>query len=115
MAKSTLNHTAYSKFTFRGASGYIVAPWISGLTHELMAIRHSACVPPWTDRDVHLHSDSEEYYLVLEGELQLVVADSATTLSPARGSHGEATSSPRGGRRQRTYRALRASGACGGR
>ena len=46
MPKNTLNHTAYSKFAFRGASGYIVAPWISGLTYELMSIRHSACVPP---------------------------------------------------------------------
>jgi hypothetical protein len=33
-----------SKYTFRNYSGYVVAPWISDVTHRLVAIRHSAAV-----------------------------------------------------------------------
>ena len=74
--KTTPNQPSYSKYTFRECSGYIVAPWISGVTHELVTIRHSASASPWVDRDIHVHSDSEEYYFVFQGELQLVVAGS---------------------------------------
>jgi len=79
---TTFNRTSYSKYTFRDYSGYIVAPWISGVTHELATIRHSASVPPWTDRDIHFHSDSEEYYFLFQGELQLLMDGSVFTLKP---------------------------------
>ena len=73
---------SYSKYTFRGYSGYIVAPWISGSAHDLVSIRHSASEPPWVDRDVHLHDGSEEVYFLFQGELQLLVAGSVFTLKP---------------------------------
>jgi hypothetical protein len=56
--KTTPNQTSYSKYTFRGCSGYIVAPWISGVTHDLVTIRHGASIPPWIDRRVRLRVDS---------------------------------------------------------
>ena len=59
-----------------------MAPWISGVTHELVTIRHSAGVPPWTDQDVHLHKGSEEYYFLFRGGLRLLVAGSVFTLKP---------------------------------
>ena len=77
-----LNQAGCSKYVFRGHTGYVVAPWISGVTHELVTIRHSAGVPPWADQDVHFHRDSEEYYFVFQGELQLLVAGSVFTLKP---------------------------------
>jgi len=72
----------FSKYTFRDCTGYIVAPSISGVGHELVTIRHSAAVPPWLDRDTHLHSDSEEYYFLFQGELQLLVDGTVLTLKP---------------------------------
>ena len=74
--------TLYSKYTFRDYSGYIVAPWIPGVTHELVTIRHSVSVPPWADSDLHFHSASEEYYFLFQGELQLLVDGSVFTLKP---------------------------------
>lgn len=68
------------KYTFRDYTGYIVAPWISGTRHELVTIRHSARVSPWVDRDVHVHTDSEEYYFLFQGELRLLVDGSVFTL-----------------------------------
>ena len=59
-----------------------MAPWIPSVTHELVTIRHSASVPSWIDRDIHLHSDSEEYYFLFQGELQLLVDGSVFTLKP---------------------------------
>jgi mannose-6-phosphate isomerase-like protein (cupin superfamily) len=80
--KTASSQTSTSKYTFRDRTGYIVAPWISGVTHELATIRHSAFVSPWVDRDIHLHSDSEEYYFLFEGELQLLVDGSVFTVKP---------------------------------
>lgn len=72
----------HDEYTFRDRTGYIVAPWIAGVTHELATIRHSASVSPWVDRDIHCHTDSEEYYLLFQGELQLLVNGSTFTLKP---------------------------------
>jgi mannose-6-phosphate isomerase-like protein (cupin superfamily) len=70
----------YAKHTFQGYSGYLVAPGRPDIAHELVAVRHSASVPPWTDADVHIHERSEEYYLLLQGELRFLVAGSSVTL-----------------------------------
>lgn len=75
------HQTSYSRYTFRGHTGYIVAPWISDAT-QAATIRHSAFVQPWTDRDIHLHTDSEEYYFVFHGQLQLLIQDSIFTIRP---------------------------------
>jgi mannose-6-phosphate isomerase-like protein (cupin superfamily) len=80
--KTTPNPASSSSYTFRGRSGYVIAPWIPGAAHELVAIRYSAWEPPWTDRDIHLHRVSEEYYFVFQGELHLWVDGSALTLQP---------------------------------
>ncbi len=80
--KTTSDRTSYSKYTFRDHTGYIVAPGASGTAHECVTIRHSATVPLWVDHDIHLHSDSEEYYFVFQGELQLLVDGSVFTLRP---------------------------------
>ena len=45
-------------------------------------IRHRASEKPWVDGDIHYHSESEEYYLLLRGELQLLVEGSVFTLRP---------------------------------
>lgn len=63
----------FSKYAYRERSGYII-------TDSLLAIGHTAMVPPWSDPAVHLHQDSEEYYLLLHGALEFLVADSRITL-----------------------------------
>jgi mannose-6-phosphate isomerase-like protein (cupin superfamily) len=80
MRVMTSDQRGYSKYTFRDQTGYIVAPWIPGIDHEWVLIRHSASVQPWVDRDTHFHSESEEYYLVFQGELRLLVDGSVFTL-----------------------------------
>ena len=65
---------------FQGRSEYIVAPSNPDTAHDLVAIRHSAFVSPWIDPDVHAHGHSEECYILLHGELLLLVDGSLTTL-----------------------------------
>ena len=71
-----------ARYTFRDHTGYIIAPWISGVGNDVVTIRHSAGVPPWRDRDIHLHTDSEEYYFLVQGELQVLVPRGMLTLKP---------------------------------
>ena len=73
------NHVKYTKYTFRGRSGYVV-PHNSDALRELIAIGHTASVAPWTDPDVHMHEGSEEYYVLLQGELWILVAEFLVTL-----------------------------------
>ncbi|MCP4535847.1 MAG: cupin domain-containing protein [Chloroflexi bacterium] len=77
-----MNQSNYSKYTFRDRTGYIVAPWLPDTTHELVSIHHSASVPPRSDPNVHIHSDSEEYYFHFRGKLQLLVNGSVFILEP---------------------------------
>lgn len=70
------------KYAFRNRTGYIVAPWMSEPGNVPVAIGHTAAAPSWTDPDVHLHRDSEEYYFLLQGELQLLVDASILALRP---------------------------------
>ncbi len=76
------DHRTFSRITFRGRTGHIVAPWISGAGYAPAIIRHSAAVPPWNDHDIHLHTDSEEYYFVFQGELHVLVDGATMTLKP---------------------------------
>lgn len=78
--KPTSDQVTYSKYTFHEKTGYVVAPWIPGMSHEWIAIRHSASVPPWVDGDVHLHTDAEEYFFVFQGELRLLIDEAVFTL-----------------------------------
>jgi len=43
-------------------------------------VRHSAGAAPWADASVHSHLGSEEYYLVLEGRLWLLIEDALYTV-----------------------------------
>jgi mannose-6-phosphate isomerase-like protein (cupin superfamily) len=70
------------KYTFSGHIGYVVAPWVSNTSYDIVAIRHSANVEPWVDNDVHLHEDSDEFYFLLSGKLWLLVDDQLITLEP---------------------------------
>ena len=70
----------YARYTFRGHTGYLIHP--DSADHALLAVRHSAGVAPWADADVHIHCSSEEYYLLLDGELKFLVAGVILTLKP---------------------------------
>ena len=71
----------FATYTFQGQSRYIV-PGESAAAHGLVAVRHSALVAPWADPGVHVHEQSEEYYLLLQGQLRFWVAESVLTLQP---------------------------------
>lgn len=68
------------KYRFQGYSGYLVAP--PEASHKLITIRHSARVAPWADPDVHIHESSEELYVLLHGELRLLVVGELVSLKP---------------------------------
>ncbi|MBN1812187.1 MAG: cupin domain-containing protein [Anaerolineae bacterium] len=72
----------FSRYAFRDHTGYMVAPWFPGVDHRPVTIRHSASATPWKDADTHLHTSSEEYYFVFQGELRLLVDGTALTLKP---------------------------------
>ncbi len=67
----------YSKFDFQDSSGYIVKH-----PQGLIAIGHTASVKPWSDSSIHLHTGSEEYYLLLKGKLEFILRDFQLTLYP---------------------------------
>ena len=78
----TSSRQTCARYTFRDRTGYVVAPWLDGATNHWVYIRHSASVPPWVDQDVHLHTEAEEYFFVLQGELRLLVDGCVFTLRP---------------------------------
>jgi len=80
--KTTSNQKTYTRYTFRDQTGYVVAPWLAGATHDWAAIRHSASVPPWVDGDFHLHTHAEEYFFIFQGELHLLIDGAIFTLRP---------------------------------
>jgi mannose-6-phosphate isomerase-like protein (cupin superfamily) len=77
-SNATIDRT--HKYRFQGTSGYLVAP--QEASHELLAIRHSARVASWADPDIHIHQSSEEFYILLHGELGLLVDGVLVTLKP---------------------------------
>jgi mannose-6-phosphate isomerase-like protein (cupin superfamily) len=72
--------TRYAQYAFQDVSGYLVSP--DNAAHDFVAVRHSALVTPWVDLDLHAHQLSEEYYLLLHGQLWFVVAGDTVTLKP---------------------------------
>jgi len=62
---------AASKYAFLGCSGYILPP---GKSAGLVALGHTASVPPWADPDVHQHEIAEEYFFLRQGILRFWVA-----------------------------------------
>jgi len=73
------NSATHARYAFRGRSEYIVSAQAG---HGLLTMRHSALVPVWSDADVHVHFSSEEFYLLLAGELRLLVLKDQVTLRP---------------------------------
>jgi mannose-6-phosphate isomerase-like protein (cupin superfamily) len=62
---------------FRPVTGYVVSH-----PQRLISIGHTALVAPWSDANIHQHESSEEFYLLLQGQLHLVVNDFRITLHP---------------------------------
>jgi mannose-6-phosphate isomerase-like protein (cupin superfamily) len=61
-----------SRHRFGGRTGYILAP--GQYANGLVALGHTATVPPWTDPDVHRHETAEEYFFLQEGQLRFWIA-----------------------------------------
>jgi mannose-6-phosphate isomerase-like protein (cupin superfamily) len=72
----------FFKYPFKEHTGYFIDPDSLGAEHALVAMRHSALEQPWSDTCVHLHRQSEEFFLLLQGELRLLVLDTVITLRP---------------------------------
>jgi len=68
------------RYTFAGQTGYLITPQNAG--HALLALRHSAGVDPWQDTGLHFHSVAEEYYLLLQGELDFIISNHLLKLRP---------------------------------
>lgn len=75
-------HSRYTRYTFRGRSGYIIDPDSPSVTQKLVAVGHTNLVTPWSDPGVHLHQNVEEYYFLLQGELKVLVAETSVSLKP---------------------------------
>jgi mannose-6-phosphate isomerase-like protein (cupin superfamily) len=60
-----------SKYTFQGNTGYILPP--GQCANGLVALGHTASVPPWADLDVHYHATAEEYFFLQQGELRFCI------------------------------------------
>lgn len=72
----------FKKYSFAGQSGYVLAPGLPGGDHQQVSIRHSSLVEPWKDGEVHLHEHSEEFYLLLQGILWILVDQDLILLEP---------------------------------
>src|SRR5512134_102311 len=72
----------YTKYIFQDRSGGIVDSRVTRVPHNLFGIGHTAFVPPWRDPCLHLHEESEEFYLLLHGELDLYINGESVSLQP---------------------------------
>lgn len=67
-----------SRHTFGGRTGYILSP--GKCADGLVALGHTASVPPWTDPDVHWHGTAEEYFFLRQGQLRFWIAGLSLSL-----------------------------------
>lgn len=72
-------HTCY---TFTGKTGTLLGGWLGWSPHGLMVLYHSAKQSAWSDPAIHMHSMSEEYYLVRQGCLHILVDELLLDLRP---------------------------------
>jgi mannose-6-phosphate isomerase-like protein (cupin superfamily) len=63
----------YTKYIFRDRSGWIVDSRGTTIPHGLLGIGHTAFLSPWQDYSIHLHRQSEEFYLLQHGGLELSI------------------------------------------
>ena len=66
-----------SKYDYKKITGNVVSH-----PQNLISIGHSAFVSPWSDPSIHQHNLSEEYYFLLNGQLDLVMEGFCITLQP---------------------------------
>jgi mannose-6-phosphate isomerase-like protein (cupin superfamily) len=71
-----------TKYIFQDRSGGIVDSRVTAVPHNLFGIGHTAFVHPWCDPCLHLHRESEEFYLLLHGELDLDIDGVFVSLQP---------------------------------
>ena len=64
-----------TRYLFKGQTGYIISPETSSSENNLIALRHTGSVTPWSDLNVHKHRKSEEFYILIEGQLKIQVRD----------------------------------------
>jgi mannose-6-phosphate isomerase-like protein (cupin superfamily) len=74
------NPSRYCRYEFEGFSGYLIPEGDS--PHQYIAIYHSAAMPPWRDAEIHSHQASEEFYLLLKGQLWFLVGGNLVRLKP---------------------------------
>lgn len=67
-----------SRYRFLGDTGYILPPGKCG--NGLIALGHTASVPPWADPDLHWHGTAEEYFFLRQGELLFWIAGLSLSL-----------------------------------
>jgi mannose-6-phosphate isomerase-like protein (cupin superfamily) len=67
-----------SRYTFLGNTGYILRP--GKRADGLVALGHTASVPPWADADVHRHETAEEYFFLRQGTLRFWIAGLSLSL-----------------------------------
>lgn len=72
----------YTKYLFHGRSGGIVDQRVEPVPHNFLVLGHTASIPPWSDPNLHIHQHSEEFYLLLHGELEFYIAGARLTLQP---------------------------------
>ena len=72
----------YTKSMFQNRSGGIVDSRVTPVSHNLLGIGHTAFIPPWSDPCLHLHQESEEFYLLRHGEIHLYIAGAFVDLQP---------------------------------
>lgn len=79
---STLIPPRYKRYLFHGRTGGIVDERVEPVSHGLLVLGHTASIPCWSDSHIHFHQHSEEFYLLLQGELHIYVASTCFTLHP---------------------------------
>jgi mannose-6-phosphate isomerase-like protein (cupin superfamily) len=72
----------YTRYTFRGRTGYVIDSSDPGVTQKLVAVGHTDSVAPWSDPGIHLHRNAEEYYFLFQGELRILVVEKLVSLRP---------------------------------
>ena len=73
---------AIQNISFTGRSGGIVDQRVEPVPHSLLVLGHTSSIPPWSDPNIHIHQHSEEFYLLLHGELEFYIAGARLTLQP---------------------------------
>lgn len=65
------------KFNFEKITGNVISH-----PQGFISLGHTAFIPPWSDPNIHRHNHSEEYYFLLNGQLNLFINDFRITLFP---------------------------------